>query len=70
MSIGFSKFQDGKLLYKGKNFEITIITNQGNKTRELTAQIIQEQLKKIGLQVNIRILEWSTFLNQYVNKKN
>ncbi len=70
LSIGFSKSQDGKLLYNGKEFEINIITNQGNKTRELTAQIIQEQLKKIGLQVNVRILEWSTFLNQYVNKKN
>ena len=70
LSIGFSKSQDGKLLYEGKNFEINIITNQGNKSRELTAQIIQEQLKKIGLNVNIRILEWSTFLNQYVNKKN
>ena len=70
LSIGFSKSQDGELLYNGKDFEINIITNQGNKTRELTAQIIQEQLKKIGLTVNIRILEWSTFLNQYVNKKN
>ncbi|MBR4632589.1 MAG: peptide-binding protein [Elusimicrobia bacterium] len=69
-SIGFDKSSNGTLLYKGRNFEMTIITNQGNKTRELTAQIIQEQLKKIGLQVNIRILEWSTFLNQYVNKKN
>ena len=58
------------MLYKNKNFEITILTNQGNKTRELSAQIIQEQLKKIGLKVNIRILEWSTFLNQYINKKN
>lgn len=67
--IGFSKDKDGTLLYKNKKFEITIITNQGNKSRELSAQIIQEQLKKIGLKVNIRILEWSTFLNQYVNKK-
>ncbi len=70
LSIGFSKSPDDKLLYNNKDFEINIITNQGNKSRELTAQIIQEQLKKIGLTVNIRILEWSTFLNQYVNKKN
>ena len=70
LSIGFSKNQNGNLLYNGKIFEINIIASQGNKTRELAAQIIQEQLKKIGLQVNIRILEWSTFLNQYVHKKN
>ena len=67
--IGFSKNSQGQLDYKGKEFEITVITNQGNKSRELSAQIIQEQLKKIGLVVNIRILEWSTFINQYVNEK-
>ena len=68
-SIGFNKNSNGILEYKGNEFEINIITNQGNKSRELTAQIIQEQLKKIGLVVNIRILEWSTFINQYVNEK-
>ncbi len=67
---GFTKGDDGYLKYKNKTFEINIITNQGNKARELTCQIIQEQLKKAGIKVNIRILEWSTFINQYVNKKN
>ncbi|MFA7073993.1 MAG: peptide-binding protein [Endomicrobiaceae bacterium] len=70
LDIGFVQDKNGILFYKGKQFEINIITNQGNKTRELTAQIIQEQLKQIGLKVNIRILEWSTFINQYVNEKN
>lgn len=69
-SVGFTEKADGYMLYKNKDFEITVITNQGNKSRELAAQIIQEQLKKTGLKVNIRILEWSTFINQYVNKKN
>ena len=67
--IGFSKNNQGLLDYNKQKFEINIITNQGNKSRELTAQIIQEQLKKIGLIVNVRILEWSTFINQYVNEK-
>lgn len=70
LEIGFEQDKDGMFLYKGKQFEINIITNQGNKARELTAQIIQEQLKQIGIKVNIRILEWSTFINQYVNEKN
>lgn len=68
--IGFSQGEDGILKYKDSPFEITIITNQGTKARELSAQIIQEQLKKIGLKVNIRIVEWSTFLNQYISEKN
>ena len=68
--IGFKDINgDGWLEYKGKQFEFTITTNQGNKQRELSAQIIQQQLKKIGLKVNIRIIEFSTFVNQYIAKR-
>lgn len=51
-------------------FEFTIMTNQGNKLRALTAEIIQSQLKKIGIKVNIRIIEWSTFIHQFIDKRN
>lgn len=61
---------DGYLERKGKTFEFTILTNQGNKEREQAATIIQEQLKKIGVKVNVRILEWSTLIHQYIDKKN
>ncbi len=68
--LGFEDIDnDGYLEYKGKHFEFTVSTNQGNKQRELTAQIIQEQLKKIGIKVNIRIIEFSTFVNQYIAKR-
>ncbi len=61
---------DGYLEKGGRKFEFTILTNQGNKERELAATIIQEQLKKIGVKVNVRILEWSTLIHQYMDKKN
>ena len=61
--------KDGWLDKNGKKFEFTIITNQGNKSRSLAAELIQAHLRKIGIQVNIRILEWSTFIHQYVDKK-
>ncbi|MBI5554458.1 MAG: peptide-binding protein [Elusimicrobia bacterium] len=60
---------DGYLEKGGQKFEFTILTNQGNKERELAATIIQEQLKKIGVKVNVRILEWSALIHQYVDKK-
>jgi len=60
---------DGYLWKNNKRFEFGIITNQGNKVRELSAQIIQAQLKKIGVKVNIRIVEWSSFISQFINKK-
>ncbi|MDR1195345.1 MAG: peptide-binding protein [Endomicrobium sp.] len=69
-SIGFLDIDnDGYLEYNGKPFDFTITTNQGNKQRELSAEIIQQHLKKIGINVNIRIIEFSTFINQYIAKR-
>lgn len=65
-----AKNKDGYLVKNGEVLEFTLLTNLGNKTREITAQIIQSQLKKVGIKVNIRVLEWATFINQFVNKRN
>jgi len=51
-------------------FEFTLLTNQGNKARALSTEIIQMHLKKVGIKVNIRIVEWSTFVHQFVEKRN
>jgi len=59
----------GRLMKNGKPFAFTLMTNQGNKVRELCAVVIQEQLKKVGIDVSIRIMEWSTFIHQYIDKK-
>ncbi|MBI3291649.1 MAG: peptide-binding protein, partial [Elusimicrobia bacterium] len=58
---------DGWVDRNGRPFEFTILTNQGNKSRALTAEMIQDQLKRIGIKVHVRILEWATFLHQYVD---
>jgi len=60
---------DGWLDRDGKTFEFTILTNQGNDMRKMTAEIIQRKLKEVGVKVNIRVLEWAVFLNEFVNKK-
>ncbi len=60
---------DGILDKKGKKFEFTIMTNQGNKMRALCAEIIQADLKKAGIKVNIHIIEWSSFIHQYIDKR-
>ncbi|MHB9155072.1 MAG: peptide-binding protein [Endomicrobiales bacterium] len=61
---------DGYLDREGKNLEFTIITNQGNKMRSLTAEILQAQLRKVGIKVNVRIIEWSAFVHQFIDKRN
>ncbi|MEF3255204.1 MAG: peptide-binding protein [Deferribacterales bacterium] len=61
---------DGIIEKDGKPFKITITTNQGNQTRSMIAEILQQTWKKIGISVEIRILEWATFINEYINKRN
>ena len=61
---------DGIVEKDGHELIITIITNQGNPLREKTAQIIQQRLKAVGIGVKIRIIEWTVFLKEYVDKGN
>lgn len=68
---GWSERNSAGILVKdGKPFQFTIITNQGNEQRIKSAQIIQYRLKKIGIDVKIRVLEWSSMLTNYIDKKN
>ncbi|MDD4908191.1 MAG: peptide-binding protein [Candidatus Omnitrophica bacterium] len=60
---------DGILEKGGARFEFTIITNQGNEERLKSAQIIQRRLKEIGVNVKIKVLEWSVFLSEYIDKR-
>ena len=61
---------DGILRKDGRPFEFTILTNQGNETRAKSAEIIQRRLKMVGIQVKIRTVEWSAFINEFIDKKN
>ncbi len=61
---------DGIVEKDGRNLTMTIITNQGNPLREKTAQIIQQRLKAVGIDVKIRVIEWTVFLKEYVDKGN
>jgi peptide/nickel transport system substrate-binding protein len=56
--------RDGVLEKNGRTFRFTILTNQGNTERIRTAEIIQQNLKAIGIDVSIRVMEWQAFLEQ------
>ena len=67
---GWTKLnKDGILEKDGKPFAFEIVTNQGNETRQKCAEIIQRQLKEIGIVVKIRVLEWSAFVTDFINKR-
>jgi peptide/nickel transport system substrate-binding protein len=60
---------DGLLDRDGQKFEFTLMTNQGNEQRQRCAEIIQERLGTVGIKVNLKTVEWSAFINEFVNKK-
>ncbi|MDD5107061.1 MAG: peptide-binding protein [Desulfuromonadaceae bacterium] len=64
------KNSDGILTKDSKPFRFTILTNQGNQQRLMTAQIIQQRLRQVGIDVKIRVVEWAAFLKEFVNKGN
>ncbi|NQT89729.1 MAG: peptide-binding protein [Candidatus Omnitrophica bacterium] len=60
---------DGLLDKDGEPFSFTILTNQGNDLRRRAAVIIQHRLSEIGVKVKIKVVEWSVFLTEFINKK-
>ncbi len=61
---------DGILDKDGKPFKFTILTNNGNKQRADSATIIQQRLKDVGIKVAVRLVEWSAFIENFINKRN
>jgi len=51
---------------KNNPFEFEIVTSNSSSIRPYAAQILQHQLKKIGVIVNLRVMEWQAFLNMVV----
>jgi peptide/nickel transport system substrate-binding protein len=52
---GFAKGSDGFYAKDGKPLAITIVTNQGNKTRETFLQVATEQYKQIGVKITPKL---------------
>jgi len=60
---------EGVLEKGGRKFAFTVLTNAGNESRAKTAAIIQQNLAAVGIRMEIRTLEWSAFINEFVDKR-
>ena len=60
---------DGVIDRDGTPFQFTILTNIGNNERAKCAEIIQYRLAQVGIRVKIRIIEWASFINQFINQR-
>lgn len=56
---------DGIVERDGRPFAFEIITNQ-NKEREKSAVLIQRRLRDVGIDVNIRAIEWASFISRFI----
>ena len=61
---------DGILDKEGKPFSFTIVTNQGNDQRIKSGEIIQRRLREVGIEVRLRVIEWASFLKEFINPGN
>lgn len=60
---------DGILEYNGKKFTIELMTNLNNDVRGKIAELVQQSWAQIGIDVQIKVLEWATMLGE-LNKSN
>ena len=62
---GFTWNENNDLLdLKKQKVEFTILTNAENNTRQAIAVIIQDDLKKLGIKVNIRPIDFNTLIGR------
>ena len=67
---GWKPGKDGILEKDGQRFAFTLITNNGNEIRRDIATLVQDDLKKLGIEVKIELYEWAVFLKNFINKGN
>jgi ABC-type transport system substrate-binding protein len=65
---GWKPGKDGILEKDGQRFSFTLITNNGNEIRRDIATLVQDDLKKLGIELKIELYEWAVFLKNFINK--
>lgn len=67
---GWKAGSDGILEKDGMKFEFDLMTNSGNKRRESYSAVIQQQLKDVGIKVNLKPVEFSAIVDNYTKNGN
>ena len=65
---GWKVGPDGIRVKNGTRLSFTLLANNGNEIRKDIATLVQDDLKKIGVEVKVEIYEWSVLLKRFVNK--
>jgi len=65
---GWKPGPDGIRVKDGKRLSFTLIANQGNEIRKDIATLVQDNLRSVGVEVNVEIYEWAVFITRFINK--
>jgi len=65
---GWKLGPDGIRIKDGKRLSFTLLANNGNEIRRDIATLVQDDLKKVGIEVKVEIYEWAVLLKNFVNK--
>lgn len=65
---GWSSGEGGWMKKDGQDFEFTLLVNQGNAERIRCAELIQKYMRDVGIRMKIRVIEWSSLINEFVDK--
>ena len=65
---GWKPGSDGIRVKDGKRLSFTLITKNGDEVRRDIATIVQDDLKKVGVEVKVEIYEWAVMLKRFVTK--
>jgi peptide/nickel transport system substrate-binding protein len=67
-SKGWTPGPDGILQQGGRAFRFTLTTNSGNQRRADVAQIVQQQWRRIGVDVRIQLIEFNSFIERQTSR--
>ena len=65
---GWVPGSDGIRKKDGKRLAFTLIVNQGNEVRKDIATLVQDNLRSVGVEVDVAIYEWAVFISRFINK--
>jgi len=66
---GWEKGSDGILEKSNKKLVLNLFINKGNRERQLVALFIREELKKVGIEVNISSIDWSELIKKVIPER-
>lgn len=66
---GWKPGQDGIYTQGGRRLSFVLATTAGNKTRETVARAIAQQLKEIGVEVEVRLVETPAFFGDLLKSR-